>query len=247
MDRDRLDLVTPEGVTLQLELAGLGSRGLAAILDLLIQGAILIGVAIVAVNLDGTLAFLVFTLAFPVLFFGYPVLFELLMSGQTPGKAAMKLRVVRQDGGPVGVASSVLRNFVRIIDFLPWFYGVGGIAVFATTKNQRLGDIAAGTLVIREPSERPQAFNPGPLAGRWDLDKRDRQIADGWDVSAVTNQELAVVKQFMARRTDLDTAARNKMAGDLARRLRPKVSHPPQELTDQRFLELVVAAKNARA
>lgn len=164
---------TPEGVSLEFVLAGLGSRFVAALLDGIVQGvAALILVYAVAEALGGTsangstttrsyvAAGLISLIVF-LAFFGYPVLFECLNNGRTPGKAMTGLRVVRTTGAAVRFRSSVLRNIVRIVDWLPGFYAVGAVLVVASRHNQRLGDMLGSTLVVRERTAATRA-----IAGR---------------------------------------------------------------------------------
>ncbi len=156
---DRYVTTTPEGVSLDAVLAGLGSRFAAYLVDLLIQVASLIGVVLLglliggpsrggrsgALVLDG-----VFYLFVAIDFIGYFVICEMLWSGRTPGKRALGLRVVRVGGQPVGFWSSLLRNLLRVVDALPSLYIVGAVLILVTPKNQRLGDALGHTVVVRE-------------------------------------------------------------------------------------------------
>jgi len=154
---DRFVAATPEGVSLEFVLAGLGSRFLAVLLDLLIQAA---AIAVIVLALVKSIGFSTPTRGYVtsgaislvgvLLILGYFVLFESLNDGRTPGKAMTGLRVVRVTGGPVGVRASLLRNVVRLVDWLPSLYAVGAILILATRNHQRLGDMLAGTLVVRE-------------------------------------------------------------------------------------------------
>ncbi len=156
---DRYVSATPEGVSLEFVLAGLGSRFTAAVIDLLLQSAC---AAIVIVALVKSIGFSSSTRGYVtggaivltvfVVLFGYFVLFETLNAGRSPGKALTGLRVVQLHGGPVGVRASVLRNVARLVDWIPGLYGVGAVLILATRNNQRLGDLLAGTLVVRERS-----------------------------------------------------------------------------------------------
>src|SRR5689334_9091338 len=124
-------LETPEGVALELTLAGIGSRFTAAVVDSLIQSALLIAffiiVAITASAGDSPapLAIAAFALGWFLVFFGYDILFEVLASGRTPGKRVVGLRVVRVGGGPVTFLTSATRNILRLVDMLPTAYAVG--------------------------------------------------------------------------------------------------------------------------
>jgi uncharacterized RDD family membrane protein YckC len=231
---DRLTITTPEGVAVDLVLANVGSRFLAALLDVLIQAAIgLVGTLIAVALLDGGPLSLVLSLGAFVLIFGYDVAFEVRNHGRTPGKRAAGLRVVRDTGAPVTFLTSAIRNVLRLIDILPMFYGVAMISIFFSRRHQRIGDIAAGTLVVRD--ERPvDVVSALPAVS-------DRVY--GWDTSQVTADDMAVVRQFLERRPSLTPGARAQLASDLAARLRPKVAGAPAQ-RDEAFLEALVAARS---
>ncbi|MGI8683619.1 MAG: RDD family protein [Acidimicrobiales bacterium] len=245
---DRISIATPEGVDLELVLAGVGSRCVARLLDQLLQTAVIVavvvGAGVVGGSLEGDggsaggLLTAVLVIALFVVQFGYDVLFETLASGRSPGKRWTGLRVVRIDGAPVGFVTSAVRNLLRLIDFLPGVYGVAMVAVLVSPRNQRLGDMAAGTLVVREKRVAPQ-----PAAWPSAVAYGDHT---GWDVSAVTPDEVATVRRFLDRRAGLAAAARERLARDLASRLRPKVAGPPDRVEPEAFLEALVAAKAAR-
>lgn len=247
---DRISIATPEGVDLELTLAGVGSRAVARLLDQLIQMALLIALAILAALAGsgggdgGGLALAGVILLLFVSQFGYDVLFETLASGRTPGKRWAGLRVVRADGAPIGFLTSAIRNLLRLIDFLPGVYAVAIVAVLVSGRNQRLGDMAAGTLVVREKRVVTPAEPAPPDAWRQAAGRRDLST---WDVSSVTAEELATVRRFLERRPSLNPAARTRLAGELASRLRPKVVGPTGEEEPEAFLEDLVAAKAARA
>ena len=151
--QETLRIATPEGVSLELPLAGVGSRFVALLVDTLLQGVIFVGVIVLLVvsGGDGFTAFAVMGFTVFSLLFVYPVAFELAAGGRTPGKRWSSLRVVCDNGSTVTFRASALRNLVRLVDMLPGLYLVGAIAIFATRNNQRLGDLAAGTIVVREP------------------------------------------------------------------------------------------------
>jgi uncharacterized RDD family membrane protein YckC len=255
MERDRLELTTPEGVTLDLELAGVGSRALAGTLDLIIQAMIMYGV--IVVMLVGAFAgggnpFLVIAasiLAVVAAILGYHVVFEVWVGGQTPGKRMIGLRVVRTDGGPVGLAQSLIRTLMRIIDFLPTIYAIGIVTVFATTRNQRLGDLAAGTVVILDRSRHPKPVPTSrPTTPMSEIvgngEPASASVPVGWDVSAVTDEEVGLVRRFLDRRWSLDDGARRALAADLAARLRTKVVAPESFVADEPFLAQIVRIKD---
>jgi uncharacterized RDD family membrane protein YckC len=242
---DRISIPTPEGVELELVLAGVGSRLVGEIVDGLLKGVILFALWIVsgAVASDGGGFFVaLLIIASFLVFWGYDVAFETLASGRTPGKRAAGLRVVRLGGEPVGFLASAVRNLLRVVDMQPGFlYAVGALSILFSQRNQRLGDLAAGTLVVRERrAPLPAAARP-PVP---DFATADRYAA--WDVSGVTAFELVTVRRFLERRWQLDPGARNRLGWELAERLRPKVVGAPPNLHPEQFLEALAEAKASR-
>jgi uncharacterized RDD family membrane protein YckC len=151
------DLVvsTPERVAFDYQVAGLGTRGIAQILDLLIVTGLLIAVfffasGVAAYTQSSTLAILIELFGSFVIVFGYFWISEALFSGQTLGKRAFRLRVVGDRGEPMTWVQAGIRNVIRIVDFLPYGYGVGLIVLFANGRGKRLGDLAAGTIVVKD-------------------------------------------------------------------------------------------------
>jgi uncharacterized RDD family membrane protein YckC len=244
---DRVTIATPEGVDLDLRLAGLGSRFVATTVDLLIQSALLLAAALALVGVEafsedsvvsGTGA-AVFSVVFFLVIAGYDILFEVLASGRTPGKRWTGLRVVRTGGQPVGFLTSAIRNLLRLVDFLPFSYLLGIVSILATRRNQRLGDLAAGTLVVRERlGDVRRASSIAPP------DTLDAGLA--WDVSAITADELAALRSFLERRGGLTAEARALLADRLAERLREKVPGAGPTEGNEAFLERLAAVKAAR-
>lgn len=142
-------LETPEGIDLAMSPAGPIVRGLAIALDILIRTALMMAFA-AALASTGAVGSGIYLITYFVLQWFYPVIFEVLANGQTPGKRALALRVVHQDGTPIGWSASILRNLVRSVDALPLFYMTGVVSMLCNDRFQRLGDLAAGTLVIHE-------------------------------------------------------------------------------------------------
>jgi uncharacterized RDD family membrane protein YckC len=250
MDRfeyeDRLTITTPEGVELSLTLAGVGSRFIAAIVDATIEGILLIALALLIFLTDGfgggeNAAVAIYVVALFLVFWGYDVAFEVLASGRTPGKRWNGLRVVLSGGQPIGFFASATRNLLRLIDWLPSLYLVGIVAILVTEKNQRLGDVVAGSLVVRERRGYRYSPAPPPVSLR-----RAGATYEAWDVSAVTVEEVAAVRAFLERRHEIEWNARCELAATLARRLRPKVSGAAGGLADEQFLEQLVVAKAQR-
>jgi uncharacterized RDD family membrane protein YckC len=171
---DDVTIETPEQIDVSLELAGLGSRFLARLLDWLVKfgSLVLIGIVVaivlglLGVAVPSTASFSqIMVMTFWVglsylLLVGYDIYFEVRHNGQTPGKKRAGIRVIRESGAPLDFRSSCIRNLLAIADFVPLFYLLGAFLVLLMSRHQRLGDMAAGTLVIRERS--PEA--PGDLA-----------------------------------------------------------------------------------
>src|SRR5690606_17470675 len=199
--------------TIELTLAGLGSRFGACALDLLIQGVLMV-VIITVLGLAGTVVdpdLLVFfqgvgTFVLAVVIVGYYILFEGFNGGRTPGKAAFGIQVVSADGTPLTLGAVTLRTLMRLIDFLPAAYAAGAVSIVASPRNQRLGDLVAGTVVIRT---RSKATKPTPLPAT------ERQ---GWDAATVTRDEVALVRRFVERRNDLTPEDRQPPTAQPARK-----------------------------
>ena len=242
---DRLTIATPEGVDLELTLAGVGSRFTSALVDYLIQLLILVALAFmlslgagVTPDSGGFLTATWVVLAF-VLFIGYDIAFEVLASGRTPGKRMNGLRVVLENGGPVTFPASAVRNILRLIDLLPGTYLVGITAILVSARNQRVGDIAAGTLVVRERKALPAE----PLLRSY----RAPVEAPAWDTVGIGPDELTAVRSFLARRDGLTRDARVQLAQELADRLRPKVGGAVGSEAPELFLERLAAARAERS
>lgn len=244
---DRITIQTPEGVTLEMTLAGLGSRAAASVLDTLIKGAVLVAVLLFGwfvtsvVNVDGSaLVTALISVAAFLLIFVYDIAFETLNSGKTPGKRASGIRVVTIDGGPIRFTTSAIRSIMRVVDFLPGLYFIGIVAIVTTQKNQRLGDLAAATVVVRDRR---------PDGGRAELGTSIPNIQSTgpqWDVSGISAHELAVARQFLERRDALDFTTRARIAKQIATPLRSRVFGPTPDIDPEKFLERLVAEKANR-
>jgi uncharacterized RDD family membrane protein YckC len=236
---DRRTIATPEGVELALPLAGLGSRFMALVLDSILQGVIVAAAAVLGFALLGDLGATIVTSAGLLFaYLVYDVAFEVRGGGRTPGKRAVGTRVVRDGGGAVGLRASLIRNVIRLFE-AALLYVPAVISVLATRTNQRLGDLAAGTLVVRDA--KAAAFvAPAPPAVPADA-------YASWDATAVEEAEIATVRAFLQRREELRPAARRTLAAQLAARLRPRVAGVRPGLDDESFLERLAAAKAGSA
>ena len=243
MDRT-LDVRTPESIAFSYELAGIGSRFLAVTLDLLLQIVILLalvlgavwmgahsgskpvhltGAAELAYNIIvGILIFIVF-----MIFFGYFILFEALWNGQTPGKKALGIRVVRDGGYPIDFSASLVRNLIRVGEMMFGYYAISAIAAVFSPENKRLGDMAAGTIVVRE------ARMESPAAMLKEIREEPVYAATAY----VSGEERALVKRFLERRDTLAAERRSELAHQIAERVRPRLPADMQRLDDEALLE----------
>jgi uncharacterized RDD family membrane protein YckC len=238
---DRTTIATPEGIELQIVLAGAGSRFIACVIDLFVQLVLIVLGAVAAFGLiGGGVGAALFAIALFAALYLYDILFEVLAAGRTPGKRMTHLRVVRARGTPVDLPASAIRNLLRLIDWLPAAYLVGLVSILLTKRNQRLGDLAAGTLVIRDVTARRAAAAAAPASADALLD------SSSWDVSAVSVEELAAVRRFLERRESLDGRARRELAYRLEQGLRAHVAGAPDTLDPERFLEALAQTKAAR-
>lgn len=243
---ESVSISTPEGVAIDLALAGIGSRFVAGLVDGLIKGVAILILFLATVTLSSVtegggalMAALVAIIIF-LITIAYDILFEVLASGRTPGKRMNGLRVVRDNGQPVTFVASSVRNLMRLVDILPFGYMVGAVSVLATARNQRLGDLAAGTMVVRDRRgrhETPWAMPPSPVPSH---------VLQTWDVSAISGEEVAAARAFLARRYDLTWEARRQLGEDLSTALRARVAGGHSHLGPEDFLAALVAAKAAR-
>lgn len=233
---EKLTIDTPEQIALEFTLAGVGSRFLALALDTVIQVSLVVLLYIVAVALligrvgDGMWALAIVVLLGFMLFYGYFAAFEWLWRGQTPGKRLLGLRVISASGHPMTPYQAAVRNLLRIVDQIPGLYGVGIVSVLLTERSQRLGDLVAGTVVVREDATTRQPLDAdAPRTGRETL--RATRLADA---------ELALVERFLQRRSDLEGNVREQTARQIATRIRERLGLPPGgEGEDEALLERV--------
>jgi uncharacterized RDD family membrane protein YckC len=256
--REEYTIETPENVAFGYEVAGIGSRFIGALVDV-----ILLGIALAVLNILAVVglsrleppgpsvapddvsewavgvAIALYALLNFGLIWGYFIAFELLHNGQTPGKRVAGTRVVRTDGNPAGVLEIVIRNLVRIIDFLPGGYGVGLITMFVNRQARRLGDLAAGTLVIKERSDIKLASLTGDAAT---LSGMEGERIDAWlaaypGLRGLTAADFDLVQATLQRASAATTGA--DLLVRLATVIAGRVGHPPPPtgLEARRFLE----------
>jgi len=224
---DILIIETPERVPLHFALASIGNRFLACAIDHTIQALALVviglGFFLIANSSDIGSAFAtapkwVIAVMIIVLFLiltGYFAFFEWLWSGQTPGKRWLKLRVLREDGRPITFWESSVRNLLRTFDMMPApFYSIGLISVFSTSRDQRVGDMVAGTVVVREREAEAPEFTKvfaSPVSDPA-LRRSFKPVEFTADLHSLTESEIQVVETFLRRRWDLADVPRQWMA-----------------------------------
>ncbi len=250
---DHYTIDTPENIEFVYDIAGIGSRFLAAIIDtfLIAIAEVLVFAAAAAIangagvfdNL-GASASIVGAIAGVVGFlilWSYYIIFELVWSGQTPGKRLIGLRAVREGGRPITFLSSAVRNFIRLVDFLPAFYGIGVVAMFIDPRARRLGDLAAGTLVVKERrgvTLESLTANAAPLLVALKPGEATR-IPTLQNVALLNDQDYTLVQEFLRRRPQLGSDARARLGAQLAGGLQTRLGLPVGG-DAERFLQYVV-------
>ena len=255
---NRVSLSTPESVELEFTLAGIGNRTLALLIDYHILAAALLGFWILwSVFSLGLLSYLnsgsfnyasapLWLLAIAlllnfVIFAGYFTFFEVLCQGQTPGKRFTKIRVIRDDGRPIGLSQAALRSLLRPIDD---FLFIGVLFILLGKQEKRLGDWAAGTLVIQEQrGDRKATLMISDQAKTLAI-----ELPKLADLNQLLPDDVAVLRTYLQRRRTMDKRARHDLSLNLARQLRTLVgleTIPPSTTADQ-FLEAVYEAYQRR-
>ncbi len=270
---DQLNIETPELVAIEMPLAGIGSRFIAILVDYLIWGFAFLVLGLMAAIIFPALSFFggvsanwaigIFFLIVFLLQWGYFALFEAFGNGRTPGKRVARIRVIHQSGRGINFVESLARNLVRFVDYLPGFYAVGIVAIFLSRRNQRLGDMVAGTLVVRDrevdsphwgesasrtftaprlaaqsPIPAPGSPQTGP--GPWGGPPHLRVVLPAPALAKLSASDLEVLEGFFARRLDMDLATRAALAAASPRLSRPsRASLFPQDTSVETFLEAV--------
>lgn len=252
---ETLIIETPERVPLHFALASTGNRFLACAFDHAIQFLLMAFVILLSLWATDWMGYLfnrlaeapkwVVALALLALFLvwsGYFAFFEWVWNGQTPGKRWLRLRVIREDGRPVTFWEAAARNVLRIFDMTPFpFYSIGLISVFISRRDQRIGDMVAGTVVVKERETQAPKFEQVFNAPTSDLALRRsfRPVPFQADLSPLAEEEIEVVESFLRRRWDLRDDVRAWMAWRVAtpvlQKLRPVFD--PANFTYEGFLE----------
>ena len=246
LNKDQLNIDTPELVDIEMPLAGIGSRFIALLVDSLIwlAGLLVIVVLLALIPQSSTpastpastdiseqwaVAIVIFIIF--LLNWGYFTLFEAFWNGRTPGKRVARIRVIQRSGRAIGLFESMARNLVRYVDQFPFCYAVGVIAIFASRQHQRLGDMAAGTLVVRDRvQEAPlwgesgartftaQIFAPSAPAPEPHM----AYTLPATGIARLSSSDLEVLEGFFARRLDLSLPTRRALAARIAAAIQAK-------------------------
>jgi uncharacterized RDD family membrane protein YckC len=255
---ETLVIETPERVALHFALASIGNRFLACAIDHAIQVMtillVVVGLMVVANFSSGlsdslatapkwVIALMIFVVF--LLMTGYFAFFEWLWRGQTPGKRWLKLRVIREDGRPITFFEAAVRNLLRDFDIMPIpFYSLGLISVFISSKDQRIGDMVAGTVVVREREAEAPAFAQVFATPVSDpaLRRAFQPVLFTANLNALTEPEIEVVETFLRRRWDIDDVPRQWMAWRVSMpllfKLRPEYDR--NTFTYEGFLEELI-------
>lgn len=237
MDRS-LDVRTPESVVFAYQLAGVGSRFLAVVADMVVQVLFLVAFGLLLSSVvarthlspvtrlaENVMLGIAIFIAFIVLF-GYFILFEAFWNGQTPGKKLLGIRVVRDGGYPIDFSASLIRNLIRVGELGLGFYATSALSALLSNENKRIGDFAAGTIVVRDASV--------------DAPATDATLGEPAAYAAtmiLSGEERALVHRFIERRRTLSTERREQLAAQLAQRVRPRVGPDLARLDDESLLE----------
>jgi len=240
----QLVIRTPEGVAFALALAGPIARFLAWLIDTLVTVALIlvtVYLLLLLVVVSPSVALALVFLAVFVISFGYGIALEWWWRGRTIGKRVLGLRVVDEQGLRLTFPQVVLRNLLRVADMLPALYLVGGAACAVSRRSQRLGDLAAGTVVIRPPkTPAPEAVRA--VAGPFNSFRRHPHLEARLRQRA-TRDAAEVALRALLRRDQLEPAARVALFGEIADHFRQLVSFPPEAtggLSDEQYVRNVV-------
>ena len=262
-DWDQLSIETPELVGIDMPVAGIGSRFVALLVDYLIWFLVVIALVFLVSLIDPSLshfsklgekwAVALFIFVPFMLYWGYFTLFEAFWNGCTPGKRLAKIRVIQRSGRGIGLFESMTRNLLRVVDQFPLVYAVGAVSIFLTRNHQRLGDLAAGTLVVHErenlaaPSSGASArtFTAGIFEERGPrpamaapLPARVELSASG--VQRLETADLEVLEGFFARRLDFGLEVRAELARRIAGAIGAKTGlEVPAGMSTETYLEEV--------
>ena len=268
MITDQLSIDTPENVIFNFEIAGIGTRFLALLIDSIIQGLVVLVFVLAGTfargAIEGVLAGLpnwfvaVLAVGIFLVYSLYFIIFELVLSGQTPGKRVVGLRVILENGYPLGIAAILIRNLVRLIDFFPFAYSLGFIVMLFNARSKRLGDLAAGTLVVKE-RKMNTANDLGTALRKLEVMPVEAALSPTDDMTGdnaitqlarkLSEQEVQMIESLLQRRHELVNASSlaQKVADAIAGRLQsPELEESVSHLNDYDFLQRLAQAYRNR-
>ncbi len=241
---DRLKIETPEQISLELPLAGIGSRFLALAVDSIIQLLVAILTLLVlfvftsAGKFFANIGVAILVIIYFFLYWGYFAFFEILWNGQTPGKRVAKIRVIKESGRPITPVEAITRNLMRAVDIVG-LYAVGLVCMLLNSQNKRLGDYVAGTVVVHDESI--EMISPVWNAG--DLSSINLQT------EKISPDELVLIEKYLNRRHELDPQVKRKTARQIVSMIKTRTGIEPMTgQSDESFLETLARAvrDNAR-
>lgn len=248
---DKLTIETPEQTQLEFPLAGIGSRFLAIALDTLLQAAAtwVVGIVLIALAIpfsfwfksSGLWAIAIMIFVIFAIYVGYFAFFEALWNGQTPGKRWTHLRVIKDTGRPISAYDAILRNLLRTADWLPTLYAAGIITMIVSRENKRIGDYAAGTVVVHEKPLQAVDFI-------WNASTAPALAVALGSPAQLNMDELQLIETFLERRGSLAPDVRWSMARQIAERVGARIGVPSEARSDtEKFLENVVEQRRTLA
>jgi uncharacterized RDD family membrane protein YckC len=244
MRTNTLIILTPEGISFTQHLAGPVTRFLASAIDLAgiaLAAGIFSQVLLLAAIVNADFALAARTLSYFVVSIGYSILLEWIWRGQTLGKRVLKIRVIDAEGFRLRPSQIVIRNLLRVVDLLPAFYAVGGLCCALSSKYQRLGDIAANTVVIYTNSEKIPDLEL-LFSGSYNSLRNHAHLAAQLRKS-ISPGEARLALEAVARRAELAPSSRLELYRRVAQRLRLLVSFPEETLegmTDEQYVRNIV-------
>jgi uncharacterized RDD family membrane protein YckC len=273
--QDQLTIDTPEQVSLRFPVAGIGSRFLAVFADTLLQIGIYLALFLIFILVTASapksiagemtrsgekwLVALVILIHF-LMYWGYFTLFEALKNGQTPGKMIFKLRVIQDSGRQITFFEALVRNLIRVVDMIPSFYLIGVISMLCNRQHKRLGDLAAGTLVVHErQTEGPgwssnssrtftsASFTPSPVETLLQSQLAPEISLPADAIARLSVEDMALIDRFFSRILDMDLATRASLAARLCSQMAARMQiEIPADFKPERVLEAIAHQRRAQ-
>ncbi len=252
---EQLSVETPEQIDINYQKAGIGSRFYAALLDTLLLVLIILVGTYVNIkfvtelgNILGNWLRAVGGIIVFALFWGYYMVFEITTNGQSPGKLALGLRVIKEGGYPISFADSAIRNLVRVVDFLPFCYGAGLFVMLINKNWQRLGDLAAGTLVVKtsRKSREYTGVNSKGSTPSVNISREESLYTDWIKPELVTESELGMIREYLLRRSTLSAIRLTDLARTIGYPIAEKMGRDG-DIRYDKFLEEVYTLKTSES